>query len=641
MCGITGFVSLNSSDETIISKMTNSLNSRGPDHQSFWTDNSGSISLGHTRLSILELSRYGNQPMISLNKRFVISFNGEIYNHFDIRKNLNQKANFKWKGNSDTETILESFSLIGIEETLKMMNGMFAFVLLDRQEKKIFLARDRLGEKPLYYGRLKKTFFFGSELKSFVHHPDWSPSINSEALNLYLRYSYVPTPFCIYDGIYKLEPGTIITFDINKFEISDHKSYWDLFSTLDKSISCRHNFSNDEVINELDLRIKNSVKMRMLSDVPIGVSLSGGIDSSLIAAEMQSLSKSPINTFTIGFDTPGYNEANSAKAISSYLGTSHNELYIKEKDAISVIPNLPIIWDEPFADSSQIPTFILSKLIKSHVSVSLAGDGGDELFCGYNRYNLGYKIFKTFQKYPKNLKYLFSNLLKILPSNYLDRYLGKLFSLGNIPAFGDRIQKLSNTLTIKDDIDYYKKLVSVIQSPSLFLRNEIKDFNLDLLEKKWRQEYDFREIMMALDMKTYLPDDILVKTDRASMSNGLETRVPYLDHTLIEWTMSLPFNQKIYNGKGKWALYEVLCKYVPEELINRPKMGFGIPIDQWLCTDLRDWTEEMLSERELKNSFFEPNQVRKIWEEHKSQKYCWHHQLWTILNFQAWYKHWH
>ena len=641
MCGITGFFSLNFYDENIISKMTNSLSSRGPDNQNFWIDNKSGIALGHTRLSIQDLSEAGNQPMISNNNRFVIVFNGEIYNHLELRRHLNKEIKINWKSTSDTETLLESICFLGVDETLKKVNGMFAFALFDRDEKTLILARDRIGEKPIYYGKSNQTFFFGSELKSFFSHPDWSPRISKDALNLYMRYAYVPTPHCIYQGINKLEPGKIIIFNTLNFSLSEKKSYWDLFSKLTECVSERHSYSDQEVIDQLDYKIKDSVKKRMLSDVPIGVSLSGGIDSSLIAAEMQSLCSSPINTYTIGFEVEGYNEANNAKAIAKHLGTNHNELYLKEKDAISVIPELPIIWDEPFADASQIPTYILSKLIKNNVSVCLSGDGGDELLCGYNRYGNGYSIYKKLSKYPYELRSFISNLINIIPASYLDRFLGKLFSSKNIPAFGDKTQKLANVLRLNNDIEFYKSLVSVIQTPSLFMKDTSEDINLNILDKEWSNDFDFREIMMAFDMKTYLSDDILVKTDRASMANGLEARIPYLDHTLIEWVWRLPFNQKLNNGKTKWALYEVLLKYVPNNLINRPKMGFGIPIDQWLCTDLKDWAKDILSESKLKNSFFDPTQVKRIWDEHQSQKFRRHNQLWTILNFQAWYSYWH
>ena len=516
---------------------------------------------------------------------------------------------------------------------------MFAFALVNLEEKKIFLAKDRLGEKPLYYGWNNGIFYFGSTLKAFTAHPKWQPIIDKNVLHLYLRYSYIPTPYSIYENIKKLPAANFVEFNYLNKELSEPTNYWDLMNLCIYKFNNRHKENNDFLINELDLKIKESIKLRMLSDVPIGAFLSGGIDSSLIAAQMQSLSSKPINTFTIGFNIDEYNEAFYAKRIAKYLKTNHQEHYVSPKETLEIIPFLSNAWDEPFADSSQIPTLLISKIAQNHVSVILSGDGGDEIFCGYNRYNEGFYLFKKLLKIPFPLRCKISEIFKILPTKYTNSIVSKLPLFSHYPGLGLKFQKISNILLQKNNIDYYKNLISIENNPSrLLTRGEEPKTILSNIED-WPNVSCFQELMMIMDIVTYLQDDILVKLDRGSMFSGLETRVPYLDHNLIEWSLSLPENLKFTKGQSKVALREVLYKYIPKELLERPKMGFGIPIDIWLKKDLRDWAEDLLSEDNLNNEcIFNAKAVRSIWLDHLKGNKQNHHLLWSIINFQAWNK---
>ena len=575
--------------------------------------------------------------MVSACKRCILTFNGEIYNHLELRKELETKGgNFNWQGSSDTETLLAALRHWGLEKTLKKLNGMFAFAMWDNIEKKLYIARDRMGEKPLYYGRNGGTFLFGSELKSFKTHPKWRSEINRDALTLYMRLNYIPSPFSIYKGINKLPPAHFVVIKNGGDTISKPKCYWNLKEIAEKG-SANLKQNAEQSIDELNILLSSSVKAQMQADVPLGVLLSGGYDSTLVAALMQTQSNKPIKTFTIGFHEKSYNEAVHAKAIAKHLGTEHTELYINPKEALSVIPKLATIWDEPFADSSQIPTLLVSELARKYVTVSLTGDGGDELFCGYNRYTEGYQLWNKLHLLPSPIRNFLAASISMLPSNLLESSQKILPKRIQVSRLIDRLPKLADVIRYGDEDSYYLNLISNWKNPEeivingkeplAFFKNLKNDFKLPGLQEK----------MMYLDSTSYLPDDILTKVDRASMAVSLESRVPILDHRVVEFAWKLPMSMKYKDGNSKWALREVLYRYVPRELMERPKMGFSIPIDEWLRGPLQKWAEELLSEKKLReDGFFDPVPIRKMWQEHLSGKGRWHNNLWNVLMFQEW-----
>ncbi len=641
MCGIVGFISSEKFEEKTILRMCSKLESRGPDDSGVWSNDSLGIYLGHRRLSILDLSKEGKQPMRSFDERFIVSFNGEIYNHNYLRKEAEKIKDINWRGTSDTETIVNYISIYGVDNFLKNVNGMFALALIDQEEKKIYLAKDRMGEKPLYYGFHNGILFFGSTLKAFHPHPKFNPVIDKDVLHLYLRYCYIPTPFSIFKDFKKLPASTYIEFDLLKKDLSEPKKYWNIMELALNKFKNRHLGNHNDLIEILDEKIKESVRLRMISDVPIGAFLSGGVDSSCIAAQMQSISDKPINTFTIGFNIDSYNEAEHAKKVAKYLGTNHVEHYVSPEETLNTIPYLQNAWDEPFADSSQIPTLLISQITKKYVSVVLSGDGGDELFCGYNRYNSGYKLFKQISKLPPYLRDKISSLLNIIPTQLIDDFFSEKNGFSKYSDPGNKFEKISKIMQENDDFSYYKNLVSINNNPSKFLLSgkepETILSNFDI----WPKTESFQEVMMLMDMSTYLQDDILVKIDRGSMFSSLETRAPFLDHKLIEWSLGLPKNLKFSKIESKVALRKVLYKYIPKKLIERPKMGFGIPIDMWLKKELRVWAEDLLSESNLQsNAIFNVKAVRSMWKDHLEGKKQNQHKLWAIINFLEWNKQW-
>jgi len=650
MCGLIGFSQTTGVNaEHVASRMSAFISHRGPDAQAIWYDKYdevGSIVLAHQRLSILDLSPTGNQPMHSICGRYVIAYNGEIYNHLDLRVMLaTQGKTIKWRGHSDTETLLECFSSWGIKKTLKSATGMFAIALWDRREKILTLARDRFGEKPLYWGWSGNTLLFASELKALKAHPNFREEIDRKALALLLRYSYIPAPHSIYSGIKKLLPGHFVKIPlIQDIHISKKiipECYWSLNNIIRDGLTNPFQGSECEAIDLLERQLTASIAQQSIADVSVGAFLSGGVDSSTVAALMQAQSNIPVHTFTIGFDDAIYNEAKYASAVAKHLNTDHTELYIQGKDALKIIPRLPSIYCEPFADSSQIPTFLVSQIASKYVKVTLSGDGGDELFCGYNRYLAFAKIWKPIQRLPYRTKQYLAFILNSIPSAQWDKF----FNLCNpilpnwlrISAPGEKVRKLSEILSLSGPFDYYQYLISLFNNPCDFIIN-CDTSNNSITNNINLPHVDCNEhLMMAIDAQTYLPDDILVKVDRAAMANSLETRTPLLDHRIAELAWKMPLNYKIRNSEGKWLLRQVLYRHVPRELIERPKMGFAIPLDKWLHGPLRDWAEELLCEtRLLREGYFYPQKIRNMWMEYLSGKKNWQYHLWNVLMFQAW-----
>lgn len=632
MCGLVGILALNSSIHTEhINAMLDIINHRGPDDFGIWFDDKKQIALGHKRLSILDLSALGHQPMHSHCGRYVISYNGEIYNFLAIRKDL-EKIGVEFISHSDTEVILAAIAHYGIEATLKKINGMFAFAVWDKELKKLYLARDRLGEKPLYYSLINNEYIFASELKSFQVYPGFNAEIDRDNLGLYLKYNYVPAPYSIYRNVFKLKPGSYLTIDLNSKDLPTPRDYWSVTEVVQQR---RTTGSDNDIIQQAHELLLSSIKSRMVSDVPLGVFLSGGIDSSLITALMQANSNIPVKSFTIGFNEADYNEAEYAKKVAAHLGTDHTELYINSSDALDVIPKLPFIYDEPFADSSQIPTYLVSKLTREHVTVCLSGDGGDELFGGYNRYLLSHKLWQKIKLIPQPLRSLIAKSITTISPSGWDKApeLIKKF-LGANSALGDKLHKLASVLNVKQASEIYQLLISQWNETSSLVLGA-KPITMDC--KISSSLTNFTEQMMCHDMLHYLPDDILVKVDRASMAVSLESRAPFLDHEIVEFAWRLPLNMKIRDKKTKWLLREILYQYIPRELIERPKMGFGVPIDSWLRGPLRDWAENLLAQKRLEEEgYFIPKLIRAKWEEHLSGKRNWQYHIWTILMFQAW-----
>lgn len=637
MCGIAGFWRRGVAvDVACLDRMAAALAHRGPDDHGTWADESVGIGLAHRRLSILELSPAGHQPMLSSSGRYVIVFNGEIYNHHDLRTELKNKI---WKGQSDTETLLAALELWGIEVTLKKCVGMFAIALWDSKNRTLTLARDRFGEKPLFYGQQGDVFLFGSELKALKAHPSFRAEIDRDALTLYLRHGYIPAPHSIYKGISKLPPGTWIQI-CGRLEVGEPNIYWSARQAAENGQGDLFGGGEVEAVHELERLLQQSIAGQMRADVPLGAFLSGGVDSSAVVALMQAQSGRAVKTFTIGFKDQDYNEARYAHAVAKHLGTEHTELYVTPQQAMAVIPQLPHIYDEPFADSSQIPTCLVSKMAREQVTVSLSGDGGDELFGGYNRYSLADKIGKI-ARFPLPLRSAMAGMIMGFSPKQWDvvmrsasPFLPTRLRFANP---GDKLHKLAVVVCSESIGSLYHGLVSLWDDPASIVLRGKEPSTVITDRNTWPGLPDLTHQMMVLDTISYLPDDILAKVDRAAMSVSLETRVPFLDHRVMEFAWRLPLSLKVERGHGKRVLRQVLYKHVPRNLIERPKMGFSIPLDSWLRGSLRGWAESLLDESRIQQEgFFEPTLIRKKWQEHLSGKCNWQHQLWVILMFQSW-----
>jgi len=657
MCGIAGLFASSSCLGVDLKKiardMAKPLTHRGPDDAGVWCDNASGVALSHRRLAILDLTEAGHQPMTSLCRRYVMVFNGEIYNHQEIREKLH-RANAStvrtWRGHSDTETLLAAVSRWGLEKTLNELVGMFAFALWDLNKKCLYLARDRLGEKPLYYGLHKGVLLFGSELKALRAHPDFQGEIDRDILALYLQRNYITSPHSIYRGIYKLPPATwlkITADDIYHTQLPDPVPYWSLSQIALSGQANLFQGSEEDATIELERLLKQSISNQMIADVPLGAFLSGGIDSSIVVALMQAQSENPIRTFTIGFNESNYDESKHAKAVAKHIGTEHTELVVTPNQALEVIPRLASLYDEPFADVSQIPTILVSELARNDVTVCLSGDGGDELFGGYNRHINGPVLWRKMRWLPNNIRSALSKLITSVPPSRWDSYFNKACAI--MPrswcyyaSVGDKFHKIAGMLSANSPDEIYDRLISQWHEPEQIVTGACQSL-LPIGENPYLPSaLELAHRFMFLDATTYLPDDILVKIDRAAMGYSLETRVPMLDYRLVEFSWRLPLKMKIQGNTGKRVLRRLLGRYVPRSLIERPKAGFSVPLDTWLRGPLKEWAEELLDEDKLKHQgYLDPRPIKLKWQEHLQGKRNWSHQLWGVLMFQAWLNEYH
>ena len=636
VCGLAGAVESGagrSSEElhALARAMADTLSHRGPDDWGTWADAGAGIALGHRRLSIVDLSEAGHQPMVSADERFVITYNGEVYNADELRAELEAEGK-RFRGHSDTEVILEGFASWGAERLVERLIGMFAFAVWDRRERALSLVRDRIGIKPLYWAQQGDLFLFGSELKALCAWPGFGPEIDRDALGAYFRWGYVPAPRSIYRGVQKLRPGHRLTLSANGQ--TELVRYWDLGEVARAGLADRLDASDEEATDALEALLRDAVRRRMIADVPLGAFLSGGIDSSAVVALMQAESDRPVRTFTIGFHEPGFDEATHAKAIAGHLGTDHTELYVESGHALSIVPRIPHWFDEPFSDSSQIPTYLVSEMTRQHVTVALSGDGGDELFAGYANYARARDLWERVGRGPDAFRGAAASLLESVVPGGGDGALGLLPGALRPAKPGHRLNKLARMLRCRDVEELYRVLLRRWDERVVFGAGdddggpweEDGGFVPDLVE---RLEY--------LDTLSYLPDDILTKVDRASMAVSLEARVPVLDHRVVEFSWRVPPSMKVREGQTKWLLQQVLHRHVPKNLVERPKMGFGVPIGAWLRGPLRDWAETLLDEARLeREGYLDPAPVRRKWQEHLDERADWDYALWDVLMFQAW-----
>jgi asparagine synthase (glutamine-hydrolysing) len=655
MCGIAGFRARRAlpreSLEALVGRITDRLSHRGPDDAGAFVDVETQVALGFRRLSIIDLSREGHQPMRSPSGRYYLVFNGEIYNFNRLRSEL-EKLDHHFRGHSDTEVLLAAIEQWGLVEALRRANGMFALALWDRARRELSLVRDRAGKKPLYFGWTKGFFAFASELKAIRALPGFDAPINRDALTLFLRHNYIQAPYSIYEGIFKLCAGEILTLPLEKLsqpqtleELATHRQmFWTLADVIREGVA--HPFAGDErqASVELESHLKAAVEARMVADVPVGALLSGGIDSSTVTALMQSVSSMPIKTFSIGFHEKNYNEAGYAQQVAKHLGTDHTELYVSPEEARDVIPRLPAIFDEPLADVSQIPTFLVSQLARRKVTVALSGDGGDELFGGYDRYFFAKRVLSPIARFPSNGRRLLAAAVTGVSPQRWDNAFQILNHMlpqaARVSRPGDKLHKLVSLLHRPDAVGMYRDLFSHWRDPEAVVRAGREPPTRLTDASDWPPVRGFIERMMQLDFVTYLSEDILAKVDRASMAVSLEVRCPILDPEVIAFAWRLPLRLKVRQGQGKWPLRQVLYRHVPRELVERPKMGFDVPMKSWLRGPLRGWAEELLDPVKLRqDGLFNPAPIREKWSEHLQGYRNWQYPLWDVLMFQAWLEH--
>lgn len=643
MCGLTGFWTKRNEQSDLVhtvQRMTDAITYRGPDDQGYWVEQERGVAFGHRRLSIIDLSPEGHQPMHSASGRFVMVYNGEIYNFEEMRADLERETGRKaWRGYSDTEVILEAIEHWGIESAVGRFIGMFALALWDRAENALYLVRDRLGIKPLYYGWSGPSFLFGSELHTLKQHPDFEGGLNQRAIGAYLRYRYVPSPESIYEDIYKLPPGSILKLQ-QPLERAEPRAYWSAYEVAQAGVHCPFEGSAEEAADALHDLLADAVKRRMVADVPLGAFLSGGIDSSTVVALMQAQSTQRVKTFTVGFNEASHNEAHHAKAVAEHLGTDHTELYVTPEDALAVIPNLPRLYDEPFADESQIPTLLVSELARRKVTVSLSGDGGDELFAGYTVYQKNQSRWKALERVPYALRSSAAHMLgktAELPQRRLNT-LGRLLP-NRLQGYtnADQINRVAEYLNLRSQSALHEKYLTRLDAHQTLVAARA-DETYAAERPNWTSFPDYVQSMMYWDMTTFMPDDILVKLDRASMKVSLEARVPILDHRVVELAWRFPLELNFDGSEGKQLLRKVLYRYVPKSLVERPKRGFGVPIRDWLKGPLKDWADDLLSEESLKREgVLNASVIHQHWEDFLAGKSTQGHSpIWTALTLQAW-----
>jgi asparagine synthase (glutamine-hydrolysing) len=646
MCGIAGFIAATRLDamESIGSRMADTIAHRGPDDAGVWIDRDAGVCLAHRRLAILDLSPTGHQPMMSSSNRFVMSYNGEIYNHLEIRAEIEASGfSVRWSGRSDTETLLAAFERWGVEGALQRAVGMFAIALWDRAERQLTLARDRFGEKPLFYGWVGKgihrAFVFGSELKALRAYPGFANPISRDTLALYAQHGVLPAPYSIYEDVLKLPSGCVLTLDPGDLARQDVtiEPYWRLTDTVLRGLEDPFRDAS-EAVDALNDALLSSVAQQAVADVPLGAFLSGGVDSSTIVALMQAQSSRPVRTFTVGFDEAGFNEADQARAVARHLGTDHHEIRVTSADALAVIPRLPALYDEPFADSSQIPTHLVCQCARSRVTVALSGDGGDELFGGYNRHSWGGRVWAWLGWLSPPVRQAIGATIHGVPRSVWNGVGQALPGGHRVALLGDKAHKLADRLhSVRGVEDLYRSLVTQWPTDARLVEGAGRlPTRLDDAETA-KGVLETQNRMMLWDALTYLQDDILTKVDRAAMGASLETRIPFLDHRVFQLAWRLPLDMKIRPGESKWALRQVLYRYVPRQLIVRPKAGFAVPVGEWLRGPLRDWAEDLLDETRLsQEGYFNTKLVRAAWSQHLSERYEWTSRLWTVLMFQAW-----
>jgi asparagine synthase (glutamine-hydrolysing) len=652
MCGIAGLWKPGSASEREAVAMADRLTHRGPDSSGAWIDAEAGIALSHRRLSIIDLSEAGHQPMASPCGRYMLTFNGEIYNHLDIRRELEAAGAIEWRGHSDTETLVHAVARWGLAGALQRSVGMFALGLWDRHERVLSLARDRMGEKPLFYGWTTGGLVFGSELKALRGSANFTNAVDPDVLALYFRYNNVPAPWSILRHVFKVEPGVIVTIDRSALRTPPGQAptanapdatpgvrpahYWSLDAVV--AAGADESLTAETAVAQLEERLAEAVRLQTVADVPVGAFLSGGVDSSAIVAMMRNVTQAHVKTFTIGFDVAGYDEAPYAREVAQHLGTDHTELYVGPEDVRAVIPELPAIYDEPFADSSQLPTVLLSRLTRRSVTVALSGDAGDELFGGYNRYLVSRRVWDVAAAVPAPLRTGLGRAINAVSPAGWDR-IGRLPLAPKLPMLGVKAHKIGRMLQGSvSTLDIYQSASEEWHgNPPARSANRLRS----PVDRAPTDRATAEEQMMHWDMTSYLPNDILTKVDRAAMAASLETRVPFLDHRVVEQAWRTPLRFKIRDGQGKWVLRQILYKYVPRDLIERPKAGFAIPIGAWLRGPLRGWAEELLSPAALAETpALDVSLIGERWRQHLAGTHDWTGGLWGVLMFQAWQRDW-